>query len=122
MAWHLSDLHDIVVTCICRELADAVGGLVELCRDVLDLRRRVLLVRGPPTLRLLRVPGCVRVVRMLVRVTIAMAVTVTVAVAMAVAVAVAVAVAMAVALLRRRVPVVAMRGGLVLVASVLVSV
>ena len=99
---------------------------MELYRDVLDLGRRVLLVRGPPTLRLLRVPGCVRVVRMLVRVTIAMAVTVAVAmgvtVAVAVAVAVTVAVTVAMALLRRRVPVVAMRGGLVLVASVLVSV
>lgn len=67
MAWHLSDLQDIVETVSIGELADAVGGLEELGRDVRNLRRRVLLVRGPPTLRLVRVPGLHRVVRMTVR-------------------------------------------------------
>ena len=66
MAWHLSDLEDVVVGSIRVELADAVGGLVELGGRVGDLRWRVLLVRAPPALGLLHVPWLVWVVSMLV--------------------------------------------------------
>ena len=66
VAWHLSDLEDVVVGSIRVELADAVGGLVELGGRVGDLRWRVLLVRAPPALWLLHVPWLVWVVSMLV--------------------------------------------------------
>ena len=66
VAWHLSDLEDVVVHSVRVELADAVGGLVELGGNVCDLRWRVLLVRAPPALWLLHVPWLVWVVSMLV--------------------------------------------------------
>ena len=66
MAGHLSDLDDVVVDTSIRELADAVGGLVELGGDVLNLRWRVLLVHAPPAVWLLRGIWLVRVVSMLV--------------------------------------------------------
>ena len=57
VAWHLSNLDDVVVDSILRvEFADAVGGLVELGGNVRDLRWRVLLVRAPPALWFLHVP------------------------------------------------------------------
>ena len=65
VAWHLSDLDDVVVR-LRVELADAVSGLVELGGNVGDLRWRVLLVRAPPSFWLLHGPWLVWVVRMLV--------------------------------------------------------
>ena len=66
VAGHLSDLDDVAVDTSIRELADAVGGLVELGGDVLNLRWRVLLVHAPPAVWLLRGIWLVRVVTMLV--------------------------------------------------------
>ena len=67
VSWHLSDPQDKVIASVSRlvELADAVGGLVKLSRDVLDLGRRVLLVGRIPALGLSRLVGLVRVMRML---------------------------------------------------------
>lgn len=72
MSWHLSNLNDPVSASASRavfELADAVGGLVELGWDVLDLGWRELLVGRVPALRLLHVIGLVWVMRMLMLVT-----------------------------------------------------
>lgn len=67
MSWHLSDLNDPVSASASRavELADAVGGLVQLGWDVLDLGWRELLVGRVPALRLLHLVGLVWVMRML---------------------------------------------------------
>ena len=65
MTWHLTDIQDKVTACDARELADAVGGLVQLGWDVLDLGWRVLLVSRVPALGLLHDLGLVWVMAML---------------------------------------------------------
>ena len=66
MVGHLRDLQHKLSFLVIFELADAVGGFVELSGDVGDLWRRVLLVSGEPALGLLRRPGLVWVMRMIV--------------------------------------------------------